>query len=344
MMSSLANTKTGQDGVNTTRSRAAALGWRPNQEQLVLIVTLLLALGFAVTLPGFATVGNALTLARNVSVLGVLALGMGLVVIARGLDLSQVAIMSASAALVVKLINMGVSAPIAVVAGLVVTAAVGAANGAIVAFSRIPPLFATLATSLLIYGLARFVLDEMIVYVSGNVTFLNLIGQGRLLGVPVAVLIFIAMAVATHLLLARTSVGRMIYAHGDNEEAAWLTGMAVRPLTLFEYVFSAFVALIAGLVQAGATGSVDTNLFSSTIIFDVILIVVLGGISLVGGRGSVLSIVAGTLLIGTLLNGLTIMNLDSEVQHIIQGVVLLAAVLLDNVLHPRDEETSKQGE
>ena len=106
----------------------------------------------------------------------------------------------------------------------------------------------------------------------------------------------------------------------------------------------ALLAWLAGLVWIGTTGSMQMSITQGTMVFDVILVVVLGGISLIGGRGSVLSVVVGCALIGTLLNAFTIMDVNSEVQNIIRGFVLLAAILLDNWLHPRDEETARQGD
>jgi len=113
---------------------------------------------------------------------------------------------------------------------------------------------------------------------------------------------------------------------------------------VLEYVLVAFLAWLAGLVWIGTTGSIQMAITQGTMIFDVVLVVVIGGISLVGGRGSVASVVVGCILIGTLLNAFTIMDVNSEVQNIIKGVVLLAAIVLDNFLHPRDEETARQGD
>jgi len=158
------------------------------------------------------------------------------------------------------------------------------------------------------------------------------------------IIVFGVAAVAVHLFLSRTSTGRFIYCQGDNPEAARLTGIAIRPQIVLEYVIVAFLAWIAGIVWVGTTGSIQMAVVQGTFIFDVILVVVLGGISLVGGRGSVFSVVVGCALIGTLLNAFTIMDVNSEVQNIIRGVVLLAAIILDNWLHPRDEETARQGE
>ena len=158
------------------------------------------------------------------------------------------------------------------------------------------------------------------------------------------IIVFALTALVIHLFLSRSSTGRFIYAQGDNPEAARLTGIALRPLIVLEYVLVAVLAWIAGLVWIGTTGSMQMAVTQGTMIFDVILVVVLGGISLVGGRGGVFSVVVGCALIGTLLNAFTIMDVNSEVQNIIKGAVLLAAIVLDNWLHPRDEETARQGE
>ena len=220
--------------------------------------------------------------------------------------------------------RVGYPIPIALLAGLSVALGIGIVNGLIIAFIEIPALFTTLASGLLFYGIARItVLDGFISYIpNGNDAFLYL-GQGRLFGIPIPIIVFIVIAVLVHFMLSRTSVGRFIYAHGDNADTARLSGIPVRPLTVFEYSVSAAIGFLAGLVMAAMNASMNTQVINSTLIFDVILVVVLGGISLVGGRGSVWSVVVGAALIGTLLNGMIIMNLDSNLQSIIKGLVLL---------------------
>ena len=151
-------------------------------------------------------------------------------------------------------------------------------------------------------------------------------GRGSLFGIPMPIIVFAGAALVMHVFLSRTSIGRFIYAQGDNPEAARLSGIALRPLTMLEHVLVALFAWLAGLVWIGQTGSMQTNIvIMGTQIFDVILVVVLGGISLVGGRGGVFSVVVGCALIGTLLNAFTIMDVNTEVQNIIRGVVLLRA-------------------
>lgn len=319
--------------------------WRPTQEQIVLIVTALLALGFALTLSGFATIGNALALLRSVAILGILGLAMSVVVIGRGLDLSLVATMAVSSAFALQLMQHGWAWPGAAAAGLGLAIAIGLVNGFIIAFVEIPALFATLATGFLIFGLGRTVLlDGMITYLPADAGAFAWIGQGRLFGIPTPVLGLALLALLVHLFLSRATLGRFVYAHGDNAEAARLTGIQVRPLTMLQYAMCAGIGGLAGLVMAASTASMNMQIVNSTLIFDVILVVVLGGVSLAGGRGGVLSVLAGTVLIGTLLNGMTILDLDTNVQNIVKGGVLLAAIILDNRLHPRDEETARQGD
>ncbi|MGN8546732.1 ABC transporter permease [Bradyrhizobium sp. 13971] len=317
---------------------------KPSQEQIVLLITIALLIVFGLTLNGFATVSNLLNLLRSISILGVLGLGMGLIVISRGIDLSEVAIMAGSWAIALIYMQNGMPVLTAVLLALAIAVLVGVVNGVMVAFVEAPALFVTLAAGFVIYGLAFWIAPAWVVYAPKDAPGLMYLGAGRLFGIPVPILVFAACAIAMHLFLSRTSIGRFIYSQGDNPEAARLTGVALRPLIVLEHVLVAVLAWIAGLVWVGTTGSMQMAITQGTMIFDVVLVVVIGGISLIGGRGSVFSVVVGCILIGTLLNAFTIMDVNSEVQNIIKGVVLLAAIVLDNWLHPRDEETARQGD
>jgi ribose transport system permease protein len=317
---------------------------KPNQEQIVLLITIALLIVFGLTLNGFATLTNLLNLLRSISILGILGLGMGLIVISRGIDLSEVAIMAGSWAIALIEIQNGMPIGWACIVALGLALMIGAVNGFMVAFVEAPALFVTLAAGFVIYGLAFWFAPAWVVYAPKDAPALMFLGAGRLLGVPVPIFVFAGAAIIMHLFLSQTSIGRFIYAQGDNPEAARLSGIALRPLIVLEHVLVALLAWIAGLVWIGTTGSMQMAITQGTMIFDVVLVVVIGGISLVGGRGSVFSVVVGCILIGTLLNAFTIMDVNSEVQNIIKGIVLLAAIVLDNWLHPRDEETARQGD
>ncbi|WP_235999263.1 ABC transporter permease [Qaidamihabitans albus] len=318
---------------------------RMSQEQIVLMVVLALFVVFGVLLDGFLTTNNLLNLVRSVSSLGILGVAMAVVVIARGMDLSLVASMGVATAVAIQLMQTTASTPVALLVGLGVVMIMGLFNGFLIAFVEIPALFATLASGLLVYGLARTtVLNGLIAQLPGDRDFVSWLGQGAVLGVPVPILVFVAVALFAQWMLSRTRPGRFIYAHGDNAGAAALTGIPVRPFTTLEYMLSATIGFVGGLVVAGSVGGLNTQVIDGTLIYDVLLVVVVGGISLVGGRGSVLSVVAGTALIGVMLNGMTILNMNTHEQDIVKGLILLGALILDNRLHPRDEETVRQGD
>lgn len=317
---------------------------KPNQEQIVFLITIALLIVFGLALNGFATLNNLLNLLRSISILGILGLGMGLIVISRGIDLSEVAIMAGSWSIALIEIQKGMPVGWACLVALALASLIGVVNGVMVAFVEAPALFVTLAAGFVIYGLAFWFAPAWVVYAPKDAPALLFLGAGHVLGIPAPILVFAAAALVMHLFLSRTSIGRFIYAQGDNPEAARLTGVTLRPLIVLEHVIVALLAWIAGLVWIGTTGSMQMAITQGTMIFDVVLVVVIGGISLVGGRGGVFSVVAGCILIGTLLNAFTIMDVNSEVQNIIKGIVLLAAIVLDNWLHPRDEETARQGD
>jgi ribose transport system permease protein len=315
------------------------------QTTAVLVMCAVLIVVFSIFLKGFPTLGNMFALARNISVLGILALGMAVVVIGRGLDLSQVASFAASTAIAIILMNSGYATPVALLVGFVMAIVIGISNGFLISVIEMPPLLTTLASSLAVLGIVRTTaVQHYVVYLSkGHDDFLKL-GGNIWGGLPISVLIFVATAVVVHLFLSRTVIGRFVYAHGDNPDAARQTGLPTRPLTMIEYALCAAIGYVGGVVMVAQTALMHLQVAESTIIFDVIMVVVLGGVSLVGGRGNVMSVIAGTLLIGVLLNGMTIMDMDVQTQNIVKGIVLLIAILLDSRLHPRDEETSKQGD
>lgn len=315
------------------------------QEYVVLATAALTAGLLAVIVPGSLSLPNLVLLFKSVSVVAIYAIGMAIVVIGRGIDLSQVSTVAVATAWVVSLIASGVPTPIAIGCGLVFAVLAGVVNGIIVAYLEVPAVIATLSTGLVTLGFGRyFLLERSMVQLPGDAAFISFLGQGYIAGVPVSVIVFVGL-LALFAIAARTTVyGRFIYAIGDNPEASRITGLAVRPLIVSQYVLCAVIGYIGGLVVAGSVGTVNLSVANGTMIFDVLTIVVVGGISLVGGRGGALSIVVGMTLIGALINGLILLNVPSDVQSVVRGAVLLAAVALDSILNPRDEETARQGE
>ncbi|NGN44024.1 ABC transporter permease [Mesorhizobium sp. CGMCC 1.15528] len=316
------------------------------QEQIVVAITLALLVLFSVTLDSFLTAGNILALIQNVSILGILGVAMALAIIGRGIDLSIVANMAVSVAWVLQLSNNGVPIEIAIVMGLGLALAIGLVNGFLVAYVEIPAIFATLAMGTVAYGFVRsLLLEDNLIYLKGAAdTWFKWIGSGQVVGIPNSVLLFGLVAVVAHVVLRITVPGRFIYAMGDNPTAARSTGIPIRPLIVLQYVTAAAIAFVAGVIAATSVDSVETRIVRSNLVYDVILVVVIGGVGLSGGKGSIRNVIVGTLLIGVLVNGMTIMNVAYTLQNIIKSLILLTAIVIDSLMNPRDEQTSQQGD
>lgn len=318
---------------------------RLGQEQIVFALAVLMCLVFALTLPGFLTTSNILNLVRSVSILGILGVAMGLVIIGRGIDLSLVALMAVSVAWTLHLAASGIPLPLALTFGLAFSLAVGAFSGWLVAYVEIPAIFATLAMGTLIYGFGRYFLFGLdVVYVSEAARPLLWLGQGTIQGVPVPIFLFAGVCLAGWLFLRYSRTGRYLRAVGDNLLAARITGVPTRPVVVLQYVISSLIGFMAGIVTAASVASMNTRVAISTYVYDVILVVVLGGIGLSGGRGGIRNVIVGTLLIGVLLNGMTILDIQYTVQNVIKGVILLTAIVIDTIINPRDEQTAQQGD
>jgi ribose transport system permease protein len=315
------------------------------QEKIVLLIAFALFCIFSFFLRGFLSPGNLLTLVRGVSTLGILGVGMAVVVIGRGIDLTIVTIYAMSAAWMFHLANTGASIPLALASGYLYALAVGVANGLLIAYLEIPALFATLGMAAFAYGFARFFLVPLyVVYMPPSASSIAWIGGGFIFGVPAPILFFALVALLGLAFLRFTKQGRFIYAIGDNFAAARISGAPVRPIIVLQYAVSATVAYLAGLITATAVASMNTAVVNSSMIYDVILVVVLGGIGLSGGRGGIRNVIVGTLLIGILLNGMTIMNIQYTLQNVIRGLILLVAIVIDSIVNPRDEQTAQQGD
>ena len=291
-----------------------------SQEKIVLLIAVVLFCVFSVFLNGFVSSGNLLALVRSVSTLGILGVGMAIVVIGAGIDLAIVAIYCMSAAWTLHLAGTGIALPIAMLLGFLFALAAGAISGALIAYVEIPPLFATLGMASLVFGFARFKLVPLYVaYMPSSASAIGWVGSGFLFGVPTPILFFAVIALLASAFLRFSKQGRFIYAIGDNFRAARISGAPVRPVIVLQYVLSGSIAYIAGMITATAVASMNTAIANSPMIYDVILVVVLGGVGLSGGQGGVRNVVVGTLLIGILLNGMTIMNIEYTLQNVIRS-------------------------
>ena len=313
------------------------------QEGIVAALACVLFVVFSVTLHNFFSAGNLVALVRSVSVLGILGLGMGLVVISRGIDLAMVATMVVSVSWVLSLAQAGHPLPAALAVGALFVVAVGTITGLLVAYADVPAIFTTLAMGLVVYGVGRaFFFSIDVQNVPAGVDWFSFLGTGSLGGLPMPILVFAALAFAMWAVLRSTRFGRFVYATGDNLPAARITGVPVRRLIVAQYVLTSLVAYAAGVEMAAAVSNMSTRIYNSTLIYDVLLVVVLGGISLSGGRGGVRNVLVGTLLVGVLLNGMTILDIPYTEQNLIKSLILLTALVVDSLINPRDEQTAQQ--
>ena len=322
-----------------------------NQELIILIVTVVIFAGFSVFLDKFFSTGNLLTLMRSVSILGILSIAMAVVVISKGIDLSLIATLAVGTALASVLSSGDVLPSIdlpfiyAVILGFIFTAILCAMTGILVAYWDMASVFVTLAMAGVIYGLGRtlFIRDELN-YLPEDAAWLEYLGRGQLFGVPMPIICFLMLAIIMHLLLTKTTFGKFVYSIGDSGLAARTAGVPVRPILVMIFILAGLVAYFAGLLTAGAISSINTRMVAGSMIYDVLLVVVVGGIGLSGGKGGMHNVILGTLLIGTLLNGMVIMDISFIVQNLIKGIILLLAIMTDTLLNPRDEQTTQQGD
>jgi ribose transport system permease protein len=317
-----------------------------NQEKIVFLLTVMLFAVFSLILPNFLAANNILSLIRSVAVLGILGLGMLIVVLGRGIDLSLVANMAISVAWSLQLVSGGMSVASAMTVGLLFALGMSLITGLLIAYAEIPSLFATLAMATFVYGFGRahLITGTDVVYLPSDIGWIVHLGQGTLLGIPTPILVAGAVALIAYLFLRFTKPGRFIYAIGDNFVTARTGGMPVRPMLVAQYVIAGGIAFIAGVVTATSAQAMNTRVVNSNMIYDVILVVVLGGVGLSGGRGNVRNVIVGTLLIGVLMNGMTIMDVQYTVQNVIKSLILLVAIVADSILNPRDEQTGQQGD
>lgn len=316
-----------------------------DQLAIVFLLFVVIFVTSAVMLPGFFTVGNLVAMLRSISVLGILGFGMSIVVIGRGIDLSMVAVMAVPTALIMTLAGSGMGFWPSLIIGLLFAATVGLLNGIFIAYAEIPALFVTLAMGLGLAGLGQVgILKSDMVPWPDQLDPLLWLGGVDIAGIPSSIVVVTVVALCVWFFLKHTKLGMFIYAIGDNPNGARTIGIPVRPIMVFQYVLAALIAVLAGLVMASSNSLMDTRIYNLSLIYDIILVVVLGGVGLSGGRGGVASVIVGTLLVGTIINGMTIMNLALDMQNLLKGVVLLIAIALDSVLNPRNEETAQQGD
>ncbi len=302
----------------------------PAQLGLALALVLLMA-ALAAARPNFLTLGNLVNVLRQISINGILAVGVTYVLLTGGVDLSLGSLVAFTGVIAARFAHPGewvVLAPVCL--GILAGAACGAVNGWIVTRGRVAPFIVTLGMMTAARGLALLA--------SGGRPVSNLsaaftrIGGGDLAGVPIPILIFFGVALLSHLFLRNLRAGRHLYAVGGNENAARASGVKVGRVKMMAYTLCGALAGLAGVVLAAriTTGQPNAGVGYE---LDAIAAVVIGGTSLNGGVGGVGGTVLGALLIGVLNNGLDLLNVSSYYQQVVKGVIIVGAVWLDRSQH-----------
>jgi len=291
-----------------------------------LIGLALIVVVFASLTPSFLTERNLINILQQSSINACIAIGMTLVIIQGGIDLSVGPVAALSAVLSTSLLVAGYPVPVAIAAGLLIGAGCGLVNGLLVAYGGLQPFIVTLGTLSLFRALA-------LIYTGGNPVLgvpaeFRAIFNGTMLGIPTPVVIVAAIAAAAGLMLRKTPLGEYLLAVGGNEEAAYIAGVPIRATKIAAYVISAVLAALASLILVGRLGAAEPilgNLWE----LDAIAAAAIGGASLMGGKGSIFGTILGAVILGAMRNGLTLLNVQAFYQLLATGLIIILAMLID---------------
>jgi inositol transport system permease protein len=277
--------------------------------------------------PNFFSVQNLVIVLRQISINGILAVGVTFVIIAGGIDLSLGSVVALTGVIAAIFAHPGdypviISLLLALITGIMI----GTINGLTITKGKVAPFIVTLGMMTIARGLALLVSNGR--PVSNLSKPFNFIGGGDLAGIPVPIIIFLVVIILAFVTLNYTKTGRYIYAVGGNENAATASGINVNAVKMFSYMVCSGLAGLAGIILASriSTGQPNAGVAYE---LDAIAAVVIGGTSLSGGIGSVIGTVLGALIIGVINNGLDLLNITSYYQQIIKGIIIVGAVLID---------------
>ncbi len=318
---------------NTTATEERGAG--ALRERLSDVVSQLAAAGalivvfvfLSIASPVFLSTDNLFNIGAQTAVVAVIAIGMTLVIITAGIDLSVGSVAALSGVVgVMMMADLGLPVPVAVLGGTLVGALAGLVNGLLVSVAGLAPFIATLGMLTVARGLVYIVTNAQAIF--GAPDSFRLLGQGVIGPIPIPILVIVVVAVAGYIVLSRTRLGRYAYAMGSNLEAARLSGIPVRRYLTSVYVISGALAGFGGMIAASRVNSGQPN-FGIGLELDVIAAAVIGGASLFGGQGTVLGTLIGAFLIALIRNGAVLLDVSVFYQSVIIGIVIWLAVLWD---------------
>lgn len=282
---------------------------------------------FSVAAPNFLSASNLINILRQVSMFGIVVIGVTMVMIGGGMDLSvggQMAVVGMVVGFLLVKLNLPI--PVTALVGILTGIAFGTVNGIVAIKLKIMPIIVTLSTMLILQGVAYLITGGY--PITGMPKPFLMLGQGYIGPIPIPVIIFVLFILFGWIVMNKTYLGRMIYALGGNKEAARLAGINVDKLTVMVYAFAGFAASIAALIMVARTNASQPSAGSSYP-FDCMTAACLGGISIAGGEGKISGAVIGVIIIGVLDNGLVLMGVNSNFQSVVKGIILLLAVAID---------------
>ncbi|ENM5769937.1 ribose ABC transporter permease [Vibrio mimicus] len=317
---------------NTTsdnRKKLLSKEWLIEQKSLIALLFLVVVVSFLN--PNFFTVDNILNILRQTSVNAIIAVGMTLVILTAGIDLSVGSVLALCGAFAASLIAMEVPVLLAVPTALLAGAALGAISGIIIAKGKVQAFIATLVTMTLLRGVTMVYTDGRPISTGFTDTADTFawFGTGYALGIPVPVWLMVVVFAGAWYLLNHTRFGRYVYAVGGNESATRLSGINVDRVKIGVYTICGLLAALAGIIVTSRLSSAQPTAGMGYEL-DAIAAVVLGGTSLMGGKGRIMGTLIGALIIGFLNNALNLLDVSSYYQMIAKAVVILLAVLVDN--------------
>jgi len=315
-----------------SKQRTAGLGLVRALAPVAALILLVIVLSLLA--PSFLTLDNILSIGPQAGIIGLLAVGETAVIIAGAIDLSVGSVMTFSGIVLGLLMAAGVNPVMATICCILTGAAWGVFNGAVTAYGRIPAFITTLGSLGMAKGLALILAGGQPIF--KNMAGYRFLGQGKILGIPVVILVLAAAALIMHIVLTRTSFGRHIYAIGGNKESARLSGVNVERVTVAVFTMSGALAGLAAALMASRLSSAQLTSGDGAEL-DAIAATVIGGCSLMGGQGYVGGTILGIMLMGVLRNGLSVMSASQWAvspfwQQVIIGAVIVGAVLFDQWL------------
>ncbi len=298
------------------------------RELTILAVIIILSIVISLFTPYFFTPNNLMGVARSFSMTAIMAIGMTMVIITSGIDLSVGSVMGFSALITAMSFEIGLPIPICILAGLAVGIVFGLANGLLITKISLPPFIATLGTLSIGRGLI-YIITEGTPRTPALPPEFSFIGSGYI-GLPVPVVIMLVLMVVFAIVMKKTRFGRYVYALGGNELASKLSGVNTDRVKTNVYVLCSLLAAVAGVVLYARLNSAESTAGYGAEL-DVIAASVIGGASMSGGYGSIIGAVIGAALIGIISNGVVLLHINTYAQQAITGLVILLAVSLDQI-------------